>query len=238
MFKRGIGHVEAILSFLLFIGFVFFALYFFSPTGNTNLIDSSLQYTLNKIIQNNSVEMLSFSVKVNKSNMVNGQKSIAVEFPSEVLSIPANYIARAETYEGKALPTSRANTIVYFDPGAEDFAIIKFCEDFPVGTGASERPPLDYNSYVLASSSTKSILSENKMLALNNSYYNDYDNLKSQLNIPGQITFGYDFKIENYDISGPTDTPIGVDVYSSLSRKEILKKDGNSIFGEVSVRIW
>ncbi|HVY01697.1 MAG TPA: hypothetical protein VHA12_02960 [Candidatus Nanoarchaeia archaeon] len=238
MFKRGIGHVEAILSFLLFIGFVFFALYFFSPVGNTNIIDSSLQYTLNKLIQNNSVEMLSFSVKINRNNIQNGQRSIAVEFPPEVMNLPSNYKARAETYEGKYLPTTRTGNMVYFDIGTEDFAIIKFCEDFPENTPASESPQWNQSAYTLASSSSKQIISEKKILQMNNSYYSDYDQLKSQFDIPGQVTFGYNIKIENYVISGPKNIPVGVDVYSTLLRKELLKKDGNSLFGEVSVQIW
>ena len=67
MEKRGIGHLEVILSFIIFIAAVGFALYFFSPTNGNRLGDSSLTYTLDEVEKNASSDILIYSVKVNNS---------------------------------------------------------------------------------------------------------------------------------------------------------------------------
>ena len=75
--KRGLGHIEAILAFVLFIGFLIFAFYFFSPfSGGNRLLDSSIDYAFREININTSIDMESYSVVINNDvNLTTGSSS-------------------------------------------------------------------------------------------------------------------------------------------------------------------
>jgi hypothetical protein len=239
MFKRGIGHVEAILSFLLFIGFVSTALFFFVPSGGEQIIDSTLYSAVNSILANTTVDYESYSVKIFRDQIPQGQNVVAIEFPPEISPLNPNYKTRAETYEGKNLPATRGGNFVYVQPGNEQFIIIKFSEDIQQGPSVNERPAENPMFYKVASSSKRKIATEQRIIALNNSYYKDYEKLKSALAIPGQISFGFSFILPNITIVAQREIPAGLEVFSSVSRRELLlQRDGALVFGEVGVKVW
>ena len=62
--KKGISHIEIILAFVLFIGFVGFALFFFRPTDTSRLVDTSLIYTFDEIEKKAGVEVGEYVVKI------------------------------------------------------------------------------------------------------------------------------------------------------------------------------
>ena len=65
MEKRGVSNIEMVISFLMFIGFTFAALLLFNPTSsNDRMVDSSLNYAINAIVQNASIDIISYSVKL------------------------------------------------------------------------------------------------------------------------------------------------------------------------------
>jgi len=65
--KRGISHIEMILSFVIFVSAVGLALYFFSPTDSSRLVESTLGYSLREIGQNTSVTLEGVSIGINHS---------------------------------------------------------------------------------------------------------------------------------------------------------------------------
>ena len=64
MLKRGQGHIEFVLSLVLFIGAVAFALFFLSPAAESEIVDSTLPFTFGQIKKNVSVQLDSYSVKL------------------------------------------------------------------------------------------------------------------------------------------------------------------------------
>lgn len=239
MFKRGIGHVEAILSFLLFIGFISAALFFFIPSGGEQVIDSTLLYAINGVMKNTTVDFESYSVKIERDSIPKDQKTIAIDFPTEIATLNQEYKVRAESYEGKSLPATREGNIVYVDFGEEDFVILKFSAGLTSGQSATSKPAENSAYYKISSSNKRKVISEQKIFELNQSYYQKYDSLKYNLGIPSQVDFGFSFSLPAFDIVGEKEVPIGIEVFSSLSRRELLlQDDGALIFGEVSVKVW
>jgi hypothetical protein len=239
MWKKGVSHIEAIISFLLFIGFVFTALYFFAPTGNTNLIDSTLLYTLNAVSANTSVTLQTYSVKIENSNVPPPNNGVvAIDFPVEIITIPTNYKVRAEKYDGTPLPATKVGNTIYVKPLGESFVMLKFSEDLTDGTQVNERPAVQSDQYQISSSSTRKILSEKRALEFNRSYNAEYESLKNSLGIPSQASFGFSIQLPTYVISVPTEIPEGIEVFSTITRREILTNAGTTSYGEVNVKVW
>lgn len=226
MEKRGVGHIEIILSFVLFFTFVSIAFYFFSPLKASKLADSSLPYAFSDIEMNTSVEIISYSVKI-----VNGQNKIAVE----IADAPEGNV-RVENYDGEVLPSRRNGNSVYFERDGSDFVFIKFSEDFLPSSFTNSGNNANYE---LASRSSKRVISEKRLLELNKSYYSDYLNTKRRLNIPDSVDFSFSLAFpDGKIIKTEKDAPVGQQVFSDIKRKEVLRENGDSLFSEIQVKIW
>lgn len=246
MLKRAVGNIEMIMSFLLFIGFLFVSLYFFTPGGGNNrLVDSSLDYALREIVQNTSIDLLTYSIKINDVAIGIGgnPQVITIEFPPEVMSIPDNYNVTAETYDGKKVQVNRDSidkSKIYLSWAGNKFVLIRFAEDFSSDSPLPTAAPLNTDYYTIASSSSRKIISEKKMLGLNNSYYSDYSSLKNSLNIPNQVDIGFNLKYDDGTmINAGRYIPNGLNVYSTLVHRETTLQKTNSLnYGDLSVQIW
>ena len=245
MNKRGINHIEVMLSFLIFVGFVIFALYFFSPFKDSRLAESSTSYALSEITKNASVELDIYSVSMDVTDTGSGNpiKKIKIE---NIGSNP-NIIVRIENRKGEEVQSKRdvASSNINFDSSSvhegdptKGFALFKFSEDFKEGS-LSGGEQLDNDKYKITASETKKIISEKRILALNYSYYNDYETLRKQFNLPARINFGFAIQFDSGDIiESQKKIPKGTNIFSDIKRVEVLREIGNVVFAELIVRIW
>lgn len=236
MEKRGIGHIEFILSFILFITFAIFAIAIFNPIKTSKLTDSALPYATSEIIKNTSVDLTIYSVKINLADTPPGQNVIALE----ILNIPSDYNVRVEDYNGNILPSKKEGSIVYIDFDNQNFVLIKLSKDLePYAPAPSETPAVNTAYYEIASSSVEKIISEKRLLALNKSYYESYELIKNNLKIPAQLNFAFLARFsEQESIISRKDMPDSVEVFSYLKRTEILRSNGGSSFADFGVNIW
>jgi len=247
MKKRGIGHLEVILSFIIFIGAVSFALYFFSPTHTTRMQDSSISYAIDSIERNISSEVVIYSVRVNNlGSRINGDKKfVAVNF-SELSS---NKNVRVVNDSGAALPSRRdsvANGIVYFNNSLSNWPASSLVRVFvnenyvpyaPVPSIIS--PNVNTSFYDISSVIRKEVFLENAALNLNRSYWQNYTLLKGLLNLPNREDFGFTIEFSNGDkIISKKEVPNGLDVFSDVKRIEILRNNGEIDSANLVVQIW
>jgi len=234
MQKRGIGHIEFILSFIIFIAFVTFAIFIFNPLKSTNLSGSSLPYIADNINENASVDLTTFSVKINK-NKIPLETVIAVD----IFEINFENKLRVESYSGKLLPSRKEGSTIYFDFDNENFVLAKFSKDLDSYSGFTKSAALDGSYYEIASSRTEKIISEKRLLELNETYYENYEEIRKNFNLPGNINFAFKVTFsENDFIIAERRIPEGIDVFSNIKRVEILRKDGTASFADVEVKIW
>ena len=227
MDKRGVSNIEFIMAFILFIGFVVTAIYFFNPISSTGVLESSATYAINEIIKNTTVEVESYSVKLS-----GGPDIIYVEIDG----LDNNKKARVESYDGKKLPSRREGDRIHFDRNREDFIVISFSEDFDAGdfgeTGAS-------GDYQIASFRSSEEISEKRVSKLKELYEQDYSLLKEQRDLPPGIDFSFSLEFPNGEsIKAEMNAPQRAQVFSETRIKEVLKKDGASEFAYLTVRIW
>ena len=239
MFKRGVSNVEMILAFLLFMGFVFVAVFFFLPKDAGRIVDSSLNYAMDDISKNTSVEMISYSVKL-YSEKIGSKETVAIEFPSNVIDLPANYNVYAENYSGTRLVAERVGPIMYVNWEGNTFITLRFSEDITPSQDQQGRPELVGAYYSIASSSTRRVLSEKRVIELNESYYNNYQITKDTLGLPGNIDFGFSLKYDNgYSIIAQKSVPTSLEVFSTSTHRETTLVTSNQLlYGDLSVQVW
>lgn len=227
MRKRGAGNIEFVLAFILFISFIVSAIYFFNPVRSTEVLQSSMTYTLNEIMRNTSVSVDYYSVKVAPKEGVTAVEIKGVDTAKNV---------RVESYEGRVLPSRRDGNLVHFEKTNETFVIVQFSEDFEESSfGATGT----LGSYKVASFVSSSLISEKRFARIKEVYESDYSSLKEQRSIPSGIDFSFRLDFANGDsIAAETNAPLRVEVFSETRIREVLKKDGTSEFAYLTAKIW
>lgn len=245
MNKRGISHIEVLLSFLIFIGFVIFALYFFSPIKTSRLIESSLSYAFREIKENASIDIETYSVKLPDTQPIDTTSREISVMSVEIKGVDSNKNVRVEDYSGIEVNSERAGDIVNFELASfyQDqnihLAIIKFSEDFDPST----QPQDDKTDtgYTIASSKTIRLISDKRITALANDYSSgeaNYLKLKDSFNLPNGANFGFSLKFNDIEIKAERVIPEGVEVFSDVERVEVLRSNGEIEFADLAVRVW
>jgi len=162
------GHVEIMLSFVLFIGAIIFIFVFISPfkADKEILIEDNVQ----KIIMQNitkDIGMLSIVIGINPNNCYKFVES----------DYNGNYIEKWDS-------VLRTYTI-YF---SEEFTT--FNPNYNPACGSEIPTPYEYT---LASYSIEKVVFNKSIIELKNAYENDYNKLKQQLGI--DYDFSFNFKL-------------------------------------------
>ena len=229
MEKRGVSHVEFILSFLLFIGFLLSILLFFDPFDNNDILDVSLNEVSDSIIKQVSKEIIIYSV------VDQAVTEPIIEFT--IPNINSGYKVRVEDYNGNVLPSSFDGTEVVVDREGNSFLKVKFSDAFdpssPAPSGSST------TVVTIASSNIKNISTESGFNDLKDQYVQDYHTLKTDLGLPPGINFAFEVKFDDgTGIIASNSIPSGVDVFVDRDRIEIIRGDGKSEFADLSVKVW
>ncbi len=234
MNKRGLSHVEFIVSFILFAGFLTAGFYFFSPVNNSKFIQSSVYYTFNEITKNITIDMETINIVIDP------------EVDSRIVGIPASpenaqkVKCKTEGSDGESFECYFDLSILHIDrlnPG-NSFVKAKFSEDFDQGQAISGQI-LNPENFTISSIEVNEVVSEKRVNDLISRYSSDYDRLKDTLSIPAGISFSFEFDFGNGNLmSAQRDIPSGLEVFSKEDRFEIIKEDGSTAFGTFRVRIW
>lgn len=225
--RRGMSHLEAVLSFIIFIAFLSFAFYFFSPFRGSTVLDTTLIYAEDEIIKNASSEVETYSVVFESS----------VSQPVKISLLPSSQSSkvRAENYEGQPLPASVYSGGVSVNPSGNDFVRIIFSENI------IENPEPDTMStspYTLASSETREILNENKMSQLVASYESNYAALKKEFNLPSRVDFTFTLTFDDGTaLKAENEIPGGVEVISKESRIEVIRNNGEIVLADLIIKV-
>lgn len=239
MEKRGLGHIEIVLSFILFIAAVFVIFYFFNPGKTTTIANPSLQQAMKGISENLSVDLAKYSLKLNGG-------AIGIESIIGILikNASQNSKVRAQSYSGERLNASSqqvpgsSDRIVYLQWAGEEFVYLLFSDDFNENLPIQNiNPNPDY--YKIGSFNSERILSEKRLFGLNESYYSNYAGVKNSLKLPASVDFGFIFSFfDGRTITARREAPAQQEVFSLSDKGEIIKTDGATGYGELIVQIW
>ncbi len=230
------GHVEVILAFVLFMGFLIFGLYFFNPLSNDRVLDSSLFYAVDEVMDNTTREILTYGISLNESDFAIAQN---ISFPLSRESIDGVGVY-VETSTGMRLRGKYVAGALYVSRNDSEFFYARL-GNFVTEEGFIPNVAfLEYGSnYTISSSDKKHIVSEALLLGLNQSYYSDYGSVRTSFNLPRRVDFAVEAVIDGGDaIRMSRQIPEGFEVVSQTERVEVLRIDGRISFAEINVRVW
>jgi hypothetical protein len=221
MNKKSQGHVEVILSFVIFLGFIMFAFIFLNPFAN----NERTFYSADSLI----------TIKDEVSSKI-GRLSVVLDNDPLANCYDIGDSGYYEEEYGKdPLEKQDINNplkyIIYFDlaePGNGDI------QNNIIGC--------DENFYKLGTFTKENMIIYENVEGLKGSYETDYESLKSLLNIGKDFSFsirtiGGD-EVIALTPSNPKDIPVGVNVESKDAPVIIIKRSGE--IGEyiLNLKLW
>lgn len=250
MNKRGISHIEVLLSFLIFVGFVIFAFYFFSPFKASRLIESSLTYAEKEIIKNATIEIEIYSVELDVSDPQYKDKPVQIlvkdyEVSKNVQARNKNgeIVLAKKVSQGGGVTSDHISldtTNVYDTDPTKGFIILKF------GDGLTETPPAGLGSmmgsewYTIISSEEEKFISESRLINLKNAYDKNYEGVRSRFNLPSRANFEFEVYFSAIDVIAARRPlrPQSEEIFSNIKRIEVLRNNGNVEFADLKIRVW
>lgn len=230
MDKKGFSHIEVILGFVLFITAVIFALVYMRVGYNPDrkISDTFYEDISGKLKE----EVYEYSLKLNESSIKNkNQEIIAVLIEGQGNSSMFNYSGSNVSSQYK-----KDQGTLYFDrtgKGDRYDIFISKAIDNPRLIKKEEKVDLEY--YKLSPPLVRQMVTENKLLEVNRSFYNEYELLKDNMGLKND--FGIYVTVGNREIN-MTKPNRRVDVFSKRETVEILKKDGNMTFSIMRIEVW
>lgn len=235
MEKRGKANVEFILAFIMFFAFVAMVIVFFNPGKSSKLTEASETYAWSEILRNASVEVDSYSVKINLELPECGSSAL-IEIQGD-----ADKNARVESYEGVKIASTEyvSGTLhkVAFTANNE-YAAVKMSSDF-VRSAGSVSGTADPNCYEIVSSFSSKVVSEKKIKMLKGMYESDYAGLKKSVGMPASTNFDFTLEFSESDFTKvEREKPEGVEVFSETRRMEVVRDTGSMGFAYLTIKVW
>ena len=239
MDKRGVSHIEIIMSFIIFIGFVLFAFYILDPSKDLEILDSSAVYSISEIKERSMTQLQIFSIVFDVSLLT---ESAIVELDS---SINVNEGVQVYNYKGDLLSSRTEDSKIYFDPSqintksSKGFAIIKIGKGLKAKNNYVGAGSFNENSYTIASSDTINLISESKLKEFEKKFDEDYLALKEEIGLPKNVDLGFSLIIDNTEkIRKGSDAPSNKQVISKTEILDVLTDSGEIKKGRLVIRVW
>ncbi|MBS3074727.1 hypothetical protein J4447_04750 [Candidatus Pacearchaeota archaeon] len=176
--KRGTGHLEAILAALIFISFVFVLFYFIKPFETKT--------------ESNTIEIL----KVNlpdylKANLSKVGLNVEEDIAEACFSVPISMGSYTAVFEKNgSLVSSKATQNNLFIYGARGFYDVYISDEFP-DSNINTAPCSAVSKYRLSVTRKVDALSYSKILALNKTYWENYEKFRDNLRVSKSSDFGF-----------------------------------------------
>jgi len=232
MNKKGLSHIEFVVSFVIFIGFIVFAFVFFNPLQSQRTLKSTMDYAWIEVSEEGRERVETYSVSIYP---LFDPSLMRINIPG----VPLYYNASVEDEIGNTISTHRGNSgVVYFNRSGGDFFRIKYSSAIDNGAPILGTTAIGNSQYAISSSEIRDLYFEKLLLELNQSYYLNYLGLKQELNLPNRMEFGFVVTLNNKQISAVNQIPEGIEVLSKNDRVEIIRISGQREYADLRVIVW
>lgn len=217
--KKAASHIEIIFAFILFVGFVFFLIYFIQPFRTETLQDAVL---------------------------VSLKDSFFDSVSSNLTSILVNFTENKKADSGEYFPCRLNETIV---PGTKSMNVINISTVRPEFSYLyySDAPDIvelasnlslaecDKNkNYTMGNINELVVLSDYKLKNISEKYAKNYSGLKQDLGLLPNVDFSV--QVGSYSMSKVS--PEQVDKFVGVYRRMVLYSNGTLINKDFIIRVW
>ena len=235
--KKGSGHFEMVISFVFFVGFVFFLFVVLSPSEESQ-ISGAVVYGLYNSFEEEVYTNLSEVFL--KTNYTGAGDCFYVELPGRIftyaLGAGDSYVTGLDGDNViSGIEESGSDGMLHIEE-TEAFYRVAISPEFS-DDGSSGCEVL--NDYELGSIDGRRVISYSALASMATAYYTDYDGMKSSLGVP-EI---YDFAIVPETLISVRMEPPGIvsgsiEVLANDYVVEVLYANGTVINEKISFRIW
>jgi hypothetical protein len=235
--RRG-SHVEVIISFIIFVTFIFFLFSILEPSiggqkDKKNLLDSVEVAVLDRV----SAEMTTITVRIITSTSQN-----CIELNDEITNLNIDSRIVSIGSYGNALncyisSTDSKDLRIERESTSDNLLKIYYSSAFPTAsTSSSSCQSLQRGTgYSLGLTKSGSYIFESEMINLINE---NYENLKSGLKIPEGVSFGYGIILSNGTSLDSTTEELSTNIYIRETPIEYVDLNGNILMGALKIKIW
>lgn len=239
--KRGVSHIEMILSFVIFIGFLLFVFIILNPLKkpvNNDVLVDKLEYEVAKQLNTN---LISQTIKVNDSAVRKDCFSIDRLNNTEGMGLIVKDSAGGE------VPASVSGESVLVESGKEFYKLMYNDNFAESDDNLDDCQALSDGEYELGVVRTDEIISYDKILSFIERYKTDYEALKEELKLPKANDFAviffdtsqeYLINDEDYDTAVNSKIPQKASVSAKNINIQILETSGAVKSGILNLRVW
>ncbi len=248
MFKRGLmlnikgsGHLEIILSFVFFVGFVFFIFLFLKPYDTKSMPESLMRGLADSFEKNTSTNLTTFFLEANYTSFPPNMSCFSINLSNEIdffkMGFSNSFVENLSDNEVSSSLSS--DGILKISKGLgnlnESYFKISISPEFE--DEILDPSCMELDDYKIGSVLNRKVLSYNSLINLNKSYSDNYEGFKQDLGIPKV----FDFAIVSKDlpeINMNRASPPSAEVFVCNYYFKVLKSNGNIINAEFTLKIW
>lgn len=229
--KRGSGHLEMILSFLLFVGFIGATIYFINPFENKSDLTPSLDKLQKNILKKTEIEVNRYSIKLVKELPSGSWIKIKIPMKLEECAFVLDYY-------GNPSDSTCDQSGVTFQINIEKFYQIYVSEDIDKKNIVITDYVEDEDAYQIVGVLDQTMISEKKLKDLASEIDSNYQETKKELGVDLKYDFSFESFSGNNKIIGNVNNPTNFEVYRKTIRQEFLYQSGNRGYEILGVSIW
>ncbi len=234
MRKRG-SHVGMVLSFVVFITFLFLLWTVLSPAVNVEQGKKNLlNYLKISLIDNLSVNVTIATIRINE-----GVSKNADCFEIDDFGYNGKVQVKDEISGDVTSDNSGGKLKISWDENKKFYKIYYSAEikGIPVSLFGC-RALLKESEYVVGSVAASKYISESELNNLKQNYDNDYERLKLKYNFPNESEFDFQFTSEGITIVEAIKEQTAQNVYAEEIPVQYVDDNANINYGFLKLRVW
>lgn len=234
--KKG-SHVEIIISFIIFVTFIFFLFSMIEPSIGTN---KEKENVLDHI-EASLTDLISADMTIITINIISSTSQKCIELNNEIdgLGINSRTVAKGSSGQSFSCSTSVDLTDLRIERDSTSNTFLKIYSSSafpPVNATSSTCQSLQRDAgYSLGLTKTSNYIFESKIINL---LKEDREILRETLNVPDGINFGYGLVLSNGTTIETSEEEISTSVYIREKSIEYVDLEGNILMGYLKIKIW
>ncbi|MFH1607917.1 MAG: hypothetical protein ABIA78_02185 [archaeon] len=239
--KKG-SHVGVVLSFVIFLTFLVFLYSILQPAIKMEKDkEYFLDYLENQLIEKISADLTSLSITINEMVTFQPNKDCVKlnDAHDEIGDFIEEGNLKARDDSNVAIQSYYQNHLSLENPNEEKFYKIYGSEKFISLEGdLNGCNSISKEQYSVSSARTEKYVFESSVDELINSYSNDYDALKIELNIPPMHNFGISFTDADGNTKSTNERAVSASIYAKAKTIQYIDDDAAILVGSITIKVW
>lgn len=245
--KKAQSHIEAIISFFIFITFIIFLFFVFNPLRKN--IDQEIPNTIFLNLKENlTSSVTSVSIRISESSLAISYPCLSIIDVNNIISD----IGCSGSEKNMTIKNKNGNIMDFRYNSGEDKLFIGnylgefytiYCSDKIAKHEATLTGCLDYESgrenYSVGIVTNKEVWAESDLNKLEYIYTNEYKSIKDKF-APANIDFSFVIvdEAKNELFKGIREAPKGVNIYTQINSIDIMDSNAVTKKGVINIIVW